>query len=72
MLQTRYGVYMIEIVAKDYDHFYKILREFSIAEEKAIFVPQTIATPEKDSNIPIHETNVKIDGSDWVDYSSFH
>ena len=63
---------MIEIVAKDYDHFYKILREFNITEEKAIFVPQRVVVHEKDCNTPIHETNVKVDGSDWVDYQSFH
>lgn len=72
MLQTRYGVHMIEIVAKDYNHFYKILREFNIAEEKAIFIPQTIIVCEKDHTPPIYETNVKVDGSDWCDYRSFH
>lgn len=63
---------MIEIVAKDYSHFYQILLEYNLKEEQAIFVPRNIVTTEKYCNTPIHETNVKVDGSDWCDYRSFH
>lgn len=64
---------MIEIVAKDYNHFFSILQEYQIAEHKAIFVPWDLVEVKKEKpaySPPIYETDVKRDSSDWLDYSS--
>ncbi len=63
---------MIEIMAKDYNHFYNIIGEYNIPEEKAIFVPWSITSIGKPSYCPpIYDCNVKRDCSDWIDYQSF-
>ena len=61
---------MIEIVAKDYSHFYNILQEYEITEEKAIFIPWKAVEVECSCVVPAYKAT-KIEGSDWLDYRSF-
>jgi hypothetical protein len=60
---------MIPIVAKDYESFFAICKSFSIPETEAIFIDGSIIEKEIPTySPPIHETNVKTDGSDWLNY----